>query len=145
MARRKWRLRPGSASATLRGQPPIDTLSIQKAALECDGNRMSAIIGLKFGEDISHMAFDGFFPNPHGRSDPFVRAAAGNPSEHFQFPLRQRIGSKILGNTCGHIVGYSAMTSVHPSDRIHEFLPHGPFQEIAERSRLQRARRLYIS
>jgi hypothetical protein len=42
------------------------SLTIQKAALECDGDRMGAIVGLKFGEDIPQMAVAGLFTDPRG-------------------------------------------------------------------------------
>jgi hypothetical protein len=55
------------------------------SALDCNGYRMSAVIGSEFSKDRLHMAFHSLFSNGKMRRNNFIRVACSDFKEHFQF------------------------------------------------------------
>src|SRR5580692_6611103 len=100
------------------------------AALDCNGYRMSAVVGSEFSKDRLHMAFHSLFSNGKMRRNNFIRVACSDFKEHFQFARGKSVRRMMFSHGKSNLRWNSLLARVHAADGIYEILPQSAFEEV---------------
>src|SRR5580704_5655845 len=101
------------------------------SALDCNGYRMSAVIGTEFRKNRLHMAFHGLLSNGKMRRDNFIRVACSDFKEHFQFARGKSVRRMMFSHRKSNLRWNSLLAGVHAADCIYEIPPQSAFEQVS--------------
>src|SRR5580658_8137758 len=107
------------------------------SALECNGYRMSAVVGSEFSKYRLHMAFDGVFRDKKVRCNIFIRVPRCDLLQHFQFAFGESVRGMMFCHGYGNLRWNSPLANVHAANRVQEILPQSALQQISAGSRIE--------
>src|SRR5580692_1075914 len=119
--------------------------AVEEASLYRYGDCMRPVIGSELGENILHMRLDRGFRHREFNRDDLVGRAQGNATQYFHLPLRECIICDVLQECFGDFGRYSSAAGMHDANGFRQILPNHVFQQVSRCSRLERAKRLYVS
>lgn len=120
-------------------------LEIDDAALQANGDGMSAVVGAEFREDILDVAFDRLFGDAQLIGDDFVCVPGSDQAQDLDFAGGQGVVGKMVSELGGNIGWDTLLSSVDGANCIEEFLAEETFQEESPSAGLEGARNLNVA
>src|SRR6266403_3279371 len=99
------------------------------SALTCDASALQtyqrgvgSVVGAQFGEDVSDLAFDGFFTDRKMRGNLFIGIPFGTQAQAAHFCRGQRVIRGMLRKLKGHLWRNRPFAGMYRPNRFQQFL-----------------------
>src|SRR5882762_6564202 len=129
---------PNSRRHLLEGwELPVHS-DVENSPLQGDHYGVSSVAGIEFWQDALHVCLDRALGDVELGGDHFVRLPGGNPSQHLDLALGQRIVSHVFGDICRDLRWHPALTRVHRPNGLEQLLSDQVLEQISGSAGFQR-------
>ena len=100
----------------------LSELKFEDSALQTYHRGVGSVVGAQFGEDVSDLAFDGFFTDRKLRCNLLIGIPFGNQAQDAHFCWGQRVIGGMLRKLKGHLWRNRLFPGMYRPNRFQQFL-----------------------